>query len=213
MSKSDITPPTPEAAKAIREELRKTQDDITDVRDLAALLRQGLDHLEEKQDASDRQRELLRGAVGSAVDRVSETPDVVRSVMVMELDRLRSDIAHDRREDAAAVRVLIIESEKRSATKIEAVDKRVDEHDSKLAELDLKLAASFAAVDREREEVTGVTRLHAQRLDKVEGFFAKHKEPIAASAGSTGLTLAVVHLAPLAWASLKAYAVSKGWTK
>lgn len=201
MSDAIETPPTPEAAKAIRGE-------ITKVDEQAKLLRHALEHLTDEVAKSTHESKLAKIETIKLAESVSDIPGLVRRLHELEADRIIGTINADRVKDRKALVELIaqeriardaaiMESERRSDAKIQAVDSRVDE-------LSLRVGAHA-------EEVTGVTQVLVKRVDEHASFFEKNKQPIAASAGSTGLTLAIIHLAPMLWAAFKQWAVAKGW--
>lgn len=201
MSDPTETPPTPEAAKAIRGE-------ITKVDEQAKLLRLALEHLTDEVAKSTHESKLAKQETIKLAESVSDIPGLVRRLHEIESDRIIGTIAADRAKDRKSLTELVAQervrvdaaimaSERRSDAKIQAVDARVD---------DLSLRVGAHA-----NEVTGVTNVLVKRVDEHEGFISKNKTTIAASTGSTGITLAIVHLAPMLWAWAKQYAVTKGW--
>lgn len=156
--------------------------------------------------------ESLHHSIGPLFDALSERLahrlNTDRDEANGRLDDLFAKVETSRREDAAAVKLLIADVEERNDVailqanlyftgEIRRVDGRIDD-------LDLRVGAHVGDNERAHEEVTGVTNVLVKRVDEHEGFISRHRQQIAASAGSTGLTLAVVHLAPLMWPSIKA---------
>ncbi len=201
MSDAIETPPTPEAAKAIRGE-------ITKVDEQAKMLRLALEHLTDEVAKSTHESKLAKIETIKLAESVSDIPGLVRRLHELEADRIIGTINADRIKDRKLFAeqiaqertdrdAAIMASERRSDAKIQAVDSRVDE-------LSLRVGAHA-------EEVTGVTQVLVKRVDEHASFFEKNKQPIAASFGSTGVALGVFHAAPVAWGWFKAYAVMKGW--
>lgn len=217
MSDPTETPPTPEAAKAIRGE-------ITKVDEQAKLLRLALEHLTDEVAKSTHESKLAKQETIKLAESVSDIPGLVRRLHEIESDRIIGTIAADRAKDRKSLVELVAQerverdkaiaaSERRSDAKIGAVVSSVAALESRVDEIDLKVGVHVGDNERAHEEVTGVTNVLVKRVDEHEGFISKNKTTIAATTGSTGITLAVVHLAPLIWGAIKAYAVSKGWTK
>ena len=185
---ADATPVDPAAAPALREEIAEARKEVTGIHQIADLIRG-------QQAAVVDELARMRAAVGPLSDAVREMPADVARLVAVEGEKLRlrssrewtaaiaaSDEAGAKRlRIAIGAQCLLAERDKKlTDAKIEAVDHRVDE-------LSLHVGA-------------GLHRTNTQ----IEGFVSRHKQPIAASAGSTGLTLAVVSLAPVVWPSIKA---------
>lgn len=182
--------------------------EITKVDEQAKMLRLALEHLTNEVAKSTHESKLAKIETIKLAESVSDIPGLVRRLHELEADRIIGTINADRVKDRKALVELIaqeriardaaiMESERRSDAKIQAVDARVDE-------LSLKVGVHA-------EEVTGVTQVLVKRVDEHASFFEKNKQPIAASFGSTGVALGVFHAAPVVWWWFKAYAVTKGW--
>ncbi len=211
MSDAIETPPTPEAAKAIRGE-------ITKVDEQAKMLRLALEHLTNEVAKSTHESKLAKIETIKLAESVSDIPGLVRRLHELEADRIIGTINADRAKDRKSLTELvaqervrvdaaIVASERRSDAKIQAVDARVDE-------LSLKVGVHVGDNEQTAEQLADARRSLGDVQTKVaehEGFISKNKTTIAASTGSTGLTLAIVHVAPVIWGWAKAYAVTKGW--
>lgn len=190
---ADATPVDPSAAPALREEIKQAKAEITGMHQIAELLRSN-------QRVVVNEVHALKAEIGRAFDAQD---DRWKRAIDDAIDRVRREIKDERKalraEYDRQVAEWIEASERRSDAKIAVAVAAVAAADHRIDELSLKVGVHA-------EEVTGVTQVLVRRVDEHEGFISKYRQPIAASAGSTGLTLAVIHLAPLLWAWLKAKA-------
>jgi hypothetical protein len=155
--------------------------------------------------------ESLQKSFGPLFDALSERLahrlDADRDDVVARLDAFFAKADTARREDAAAVKLLIEEAESRTDEAIlEAhlhFSKEIVRVDGRIDDLDLRVGAHVGDNEREAAHTAGVTTVLIKRVDEHESFLSRYRQPIAASAGSTGLTLAIVHLAPLLWELFK----------
>lgn len=223
MSPSDVTPPTPEAAKAIRKQLDEentAQRNRIDAR-LAGFTTQ----------------------LGRMEQSVAEIPGLVTRLHGVEADRIVKEVRGLYAEsDKRLVELLsrerqerhrqVVESERRSNAYTDAeVDKLRKETDSRFIELDLKLGVHTGHSERahasvllvqevaavQLEDVTGKHKLTEEemralrgsfgemktKVDEHESWFQTHKAKAGYGLGGAGLTVAVYSAAPHAW----------GWAK
>lgn len=147
--------------------------------------------------------ESLQKSFGPLFDALSDR-------LSHRLDAFFEETEASRREDTAAVRLLIQDAEERNDAAILAAhlhfSKEIVRVDGRIDDLDLRVGAHVGDNEREAAHTAGVTTVLVKRVDEHESFLSRYRQPIAASAGSTGLTLAVIHLAPLLWGLFKAKA-------
>lgn len=174
--------------------------------------------------------ESLQSSLGPIFDAFSD-----RLALRLEADHEETQAKIDaffarvelaRREDAAAVRLLIDEAEERRDVAIALASahfsREIARVDGRIDGLDLRVGAYVGDTERdaarEREEVTGTIRVVAQRVDKIEpviaehaSWFANHKSSIGTGAGGAGLAIAVHSAAPylVEWARSAVHWITK----
>lgn len=150
--------------------------------------------------------ESLQKSFGPLFDALSDR-------LSHRLDAFFEETEASRREDAAAVKLLIEQAEERNdaailaahlhfSKEIKRVDGRVDGMGQRVSAVEEAIGEKDAIDIVVRDAIANVDK----RVDEHESFLSRYRQPIAASAGSTGLTLAVIHLAPLLWELFKSKA-------
>ena len=155
--------------------------------------------------------ESLQHSIGPLFDALSERLahrlDADRDEAAKRLDAVFAKIDAARREDAAAVKMLINEVEERNAAAILAAhlhfSSEIRRVDGRIDDLDLRVGAHVGDNERERDEVTGSIKIVVTRVDTTERivaqhetWFSKNKSTIGTGAGGAGLAIAVHSAAP-----------------
>lgn len=215
MTQAESTPPTPQAAIALRAEIAEVRKESSGTRNAVLEAQADITSIHQIADLIRGNQTLLVGEVrglkveiGGALDAmdsrwkraIEEAVDRVQVNVRVEREIVRADYT-------IWVESVVDASERRSDEKIVALDDRIDV-------LSLRIGVHVGDNEQTAEQLAEARRSLGDvktKVDEHETFFQKNKQPIAASAGSTGLTLAVMHLAPIVWAWAKGYAVTKGW--
>lgn len=215
MTQAESTPPTPQAAVALRAEIAEVRKESSGTRNAVLEAQADITSIHQIADLIRGNQTLLVGEVrclkveiGGALDAmdsrwkraIEEAVDRVQVNVRVEREAVRADYT-------IWVESVVDASERRSDAKIVGLDSRMDD-------LSLRIGVHVGDNDQTAEQLAEARRSLGDvkiKVDEHEGFFQKNKQPIAASAGSTGLTIAVMNLAPIVWAWARGYAVTKGW--
>lgn len=162
--------------------------------------------------------ESLQHSIGPLFDalaeRLAHRLDTDRDAATARLDAFFASVEASRREDAAAVRLMIADVEERNDTAIIAAhlhfEAEIRRLDGRIDDLDLRVGAHVGDDERTREEITGTIKITREIVDGtrrsvddlnrevggINAFLATHKKEAGIGAGGVGLGIAVYSAAP-----------------